>query len=231
MGGALLEGWVSFSDLAQGPIDGFFHEVAGVGCAVVERGEEWNEVGIGRFFVVDGECGHEDVAGAAGVFGFFAVPLSGLCVGVRGVAEEVDAELVAEVPGVYVGDPGFHLCGGDEAGVVYHGGEEARFVDVGLPEGARGFVLAAEGAGEFAKGGDGNAESGAGVDSETRHAFAVGRVCVTAQLAQNIFNRVHLRGESNWNFADDPLRSACRGEIKCYIKVRFENYTKKICTA
>lgn len=154
MGGALLEGWVSFSDLAQGPIDGFFHKVSAVCRAVSDGFQEGGKVVVCGAFVVNRQGGHEHEAGASDVFGFAKAPGEGFGVGVGRAREEVDAELVAEVPRVEGADPVFHLPGGDESGVVHHGGEDSRFVDFGLPEGVCGVVLVAIVAGEFAKRGD-----------------------------------------------------------------------------
>lgn len=78
-------GGLAFADFAEGPVDGFFEEVAFVGGGLVDERKEFEEGGVGFFFGVYSEGGEQGEGGVAFEFWFAGRPGADAPEGVRGL--------------------------------------------------------------------------------------------------------------------------------------------------
>ena len=115
-------------------------------------------------------------------------PLRDLRPGVWGAIEEVAAAGVADVPGMEVADPAIHGGARDGLGIAHEAGEDTGLVDTGGPEFFGERLALAGAAGDGADLRDGQAERRGGVDTEARHAFAIGWIGQSAHFADDFFS-------------------------------------------
>ena len=171
----------SFADLAQGPVDGFFHKIAFVGRGLLDERQQGDEGGIGLLFGVHRKGREQGEGGAACELGFALGPFAHLGKGVGAVTKRVEAHLVAHVPAVEGRDPGVHELGGELLRIGDERGQDLGFVNRQGPEREGEGLVAAMGLGERTKRGYGAAQLfGARADAKAVLSGNVRRVALGA---------------------------------------------------
>jgi len=165
-----------FPDLAKSPVDGFFDEVALVGGIFPDERKELEELLVGRFLVVDGQAGHHDESRPAHEFLTAFGPLPRFLVGPGSFVEKIGADLVADVPGIKIFDPAFHLFNGDLLIVVDKARQKARFVYLCFPQLLCQPMVLAYFLGQRTEDGDAYAKGILWIDAEPCHAGCISRV-------------------------------------------------------
>jgi len=164
-----IEREISFSDIAERPVHGFFDEVAVVAGFAADDFEHAQKLFVGRGFVLVGEIGDQRKRCAFYEFFFTAAPLDGFFPRRRSVNEKITAGSVHNIPGIKIARPAFHLRGGNFFGFANHSGQTFRFVNSARPQLIREIVILADRFCQMTKIRHGNSVGFFDVDAEVGH--------------------------------------------------------------
>lgn len=151
------ESAIAFTDLPQGPVYRFSHEVSIIRGVLDNQSKKGKKFFIGGRFVVNGESGHHHKAGASDKFFRIRGPRPGFFPSIGCLVKHICAGLVADIPRIKRSRPAIHLARCDEAWFFDETGQQPSLVYSCSPEFAGQLVVGADHFGASAKFNDGDA--------------------------------------------------------------------------
>jgi mRNA-degrading endonuclease RelE of RelBE toxin-antitoxin system len=125
---------IALSDLAQRPVDGFFHKITLIGRILFDEGKKWQKGFIWCGFVMNGQFCHHHKARSAHKLRLSLTPLTGFLVRKRRFIEQIPTHLIADIPRVKGTHPRLYLLLAHALRLSYHRGENPCLMQTRVPE-------------------------------------------------------------------------------------------------
>ncbi len=183
-----MKRWTASPDHPQSPTHALLDEVSVVASAVLDQGQQLQELSVGGVLVVAGQTGHQDEACPLGELLAPPRPRFDLAPGVRCAVEKMKARRIDDGPTVEVPAPALHLRRRDARRLVKERRQHAGFVPTCVPERLGEIVVSPQALGHFLQHAHRYAKRLVRGDGIARHAVARLPLALAFQLGQDRFN-------------------------------------------